>query len=276
MEISDQYLMINNNSIRYRVSGNGPQLLLVHGIGGFLEEWEPAMDILSQKFRVIALDLLGHGLSDKPDIPYTIDCLTVFLKEFIEVVCSGKIYLSGHSLGGAVCMNLVMKYPGMVHRLILINTAYIKIPFTIRLGSIRFLGKILRRTPYSLIKASARRSFYNKEAITARWLEGAYRAMNQPGALQVMFSIIHSNMNLAGLKKQVTEPFSQGLGQMNIPVLILCSERDKILPTENSKLVHQQLKHTHCIFFKNCGHELQYEQSARFCEEAFRFLNESP
>jgi len=131
-ESLDRYISVNNFSIRYRELGNGMPLILVHGIAGFLEEWESAMNLLCKKYRVIALDLPGHGLSDKPDISYTLDFLAVFLKDFIQAVSEEKIYLAGHSLGGAICLNFAIKYPHLVDRLIIVNSAFVKIPLKIR------------------------------------------------------------------------------------------------------------------------------------------------
>ena len=58
-----------------------------------MEEWEPAMEILSEKYRVIALDLPGHGLSEKPDIEYTVDNLTDYLRSFILSFTPEKLTL---------------------------------------------------------------------------------------------------------------------------------------------------------------------------------------
>ncbi|HEY8499874.1 MAG TPA: alpha/beta hydrolase, partial [Clostridia bacterium] len=125
---TDKTVNIDGCQIRYREAGKGPFLFLVHGIAGFLEEWEPAMKILSEKFHVIALDLPGHGLSEKPDIAYSIDKMTEYLKNFILSFTTEKIILAGHSLGGSICLNLVIRHPNIVERLIVINSVFERIP----------------------------------------------------------------------------------------------------------------------------------------------------
>src|SRR5512143_291571 len=66
-----QTVRINGYSIFYVVKGAGPPLVLIHGYGAGIWVWEKQIDVLSQGFRVYALDLIGHGFSDRPRIPYT-------------------------------------------------------------------------------------------------------------------------------------------------------------------------------------------------------------
>lgn len=268
----DKYTDIRGLSIRYREAGDGPTLVLVHGIAGFLEEWEPSVNILCSKFRVIALDLPGHGLSDKPDAQYTLDFLTDFLKDFISAICPGKVYLAGHSLGGAVCLNLVIRYPHITERLILVNSVFNKIPLTFRLCSFPFFQRIRLRVPMSAVKATARRSFFKKERISAEWLELARRYINEPGAVRVMLSVLCSSISLSGLKREVTCHVVEAINRIDIPVLVLFGDKDRIIPNKNSSLLHKSIKGSKCVRIKNCGHELQYESCDVFCENVMKFL----
>lgn len=230
------------------------------------------MEILQENFRVIALDLPGHGLSGKPDIAYTINNLTGFLKSFLSAMKLEKIFLAGHSLGGAISLNFTLQYPHLVERLILLNSAFIKIPFSIRLGSFRFLPGLFRRIPFVFVKASARRTFHDHTQITGRWLEESYRYINEPGVLRVLFSIIRSNMTLTGLKKELTDALLNKINRNAVPTLILYGENDRIVPNINSRLLRQSLPNSECISFRNCGHELQFECCDLFCGQTADFL----
>lgn len=265
-------MSLHGISIRYREAGNGPVLVLVHGIAGFLEEWEPSIRILCRKFRVVALDLPGHGLSDKPDVQYTLDFLTDCLKDFISAICPGKVYLAGHSLGGAVCLNLVTRYPRLVERLILVNSVFVKIPLFIRFCTFPFLQRIRLKVPFFAVKATSRRSFFKKEQISAQWLELAWRYINEPGATRVMFSVLNSNISLSGLKREAADPVIRALNNIDIPVLVLFGNRDRIIPNMNSLLLHQSIKGSICVEVKNCGHELQYDSCDIFCENVLKFI----
>lgn len=267
-----KYIDINGLTIRYSEAGEGNTLVLVHGIAGFLEEWEPSMETLCKHYRVIALDLPGHGLSDKPEIPYTLDNLTNFLKDFILAKKLNNIYLAGHSLGGAVCLNFVIKYPTIVRKLITINSAFTKIPFIFKTLSPNFFQKINITVPRCIVKISTRRCFYNKKAITKDWLEYAYQYINKPGTLRTMCSIVHENMTFAGLKKELVNTFLNGLSQIHIPVLIVYSGKDRLVPNENSLILHKLIKNSQSYMVENCGHELQYECCNEFSNIAVQFL----
>jgi len=249
--------------------------VLVHGIGGYKEEWLPAIKILQEKFRVIALDLPGHGLSGKPDIAYTIDNLTGFLKSFFAAMNLEKVFLAGHSLGGAISLNFTLQYPNLVERLILLNSAFTRMPLSIRLGSLGFLPHLIRKVSFPFVKASAKRAFYDHSKITNRWLVISHRYINEPGALRVMFSIIRSNMTLFGLRKEFRDLISSKVAYMTTPTLILYGEKDRVVPNINSKILHQALSVSECIPFENCGHELQYECFKEFCEQVIRFLSQT-
>ena len=272
---ADQYLNVNQCPIRYREAGSGPVLVLIHCIACYLEEWEPAMQILKEKFRVIALDLPGHGLSGKPDMDYAIGMLAGFLKSFLSAMKLEKVFLAGHSLGGAISLYFTLQHPHLVERLILVNSAFTKIPLSIRLGSFRFLPALFRKIPFVFVKASARRTFHDNKQIPGRWLEDSHRYINEPGALRVMFSIIRSNITLTGLKKELSGMLLKKIDQLAVPALILYGENDRIVPNVNSKLLRQSLPVSECISIKNCGHELQVECCDQFCRHAAAFLNET-
>lgn len=269
----DKYITINGSSIRYRDAGTGPVLFLVHGIAGFLEEWEPAMETLSKHYRVIALDLLGHGLSDKPEIAYSLDCLTTFLKDFVLSFTDKSIYLAGHSLGGAICLNFAISFPAIVDRLILINSIYTKIPLLVRLGSFQFLQKIKLKMPRFIVRTSTKRNFYKKEKLTTKWLDNAYSYTNASGASRVTFSVINSSIALTGLIKDPFTPFMDGIKNLDIPILIFYGKKDRILSYKNSVMLHKVLKNSQCVEIEDCGHELQVESSDVFCEKTHEFLS---
>jgi pimeloyl-ACP methyl ester carboxylesterase len=211
-------------------------------------------------------------LSDKPEISYTINQLSGFLRDFIISFSSGKIYLAGHSLGGAICLNLVIQTPNLVERLVLVNSVFEKIPFSIRLGTFRFIPRLVKKVPQWMVESSSRKSIHKKELITSELNDRAYQYINTPGNLEAMFSIMQSNINLSGLDINYLSQYKEGMKDINIPVLILYGDQDKIIPDINSKLLHRYLSNSECISVKNCGHGLHYESYEAFCKEVLTFF----
>src|SRR2546423_3667216 len=109
--------------IAYRVQGAGPALVLVHGVGGDASSWDEIVPRLKERFRVIALDLRGHGGSE----PIRGECrIEDFARDVIDVLDAlgaSRCRLAGFSLGGLVAQSVALDYPQRVEKLVLIGTA---------------------------------------------------------------------------------------------------------------------------------------------------------
>ena len=99
--------------------GGSEPLVLLHGITDNARTYEPLMDRISDRFKVYALDFRGHGQSDKPDGPYDTDGYADDVRHFIREVVGGPVRLEGHSLGGAVSVQVGATAPDLVSGLIL-------------------------------------------------------------------------------------------------------------------------------------------------------------
>src|SRR5512139_2378602 len=108
------------------ISPDHPQrtFVFIHGFGGQAEQWQYQMQFFAVENRVIALDLRGHGLSDKPGRGYEMRQVIEDLETALTLLkVKGKIVLVGHSFGGAVVTEYALKNPDRVERLVLIATA---------------------------------------------------------------------------------------------------------------------------------------------------------
>ena len=100
-------------------AGSGPDLILLHGTGGHLEAYARDIAGLAREFRVTAYDMVGHGWSDLPDTPYTIDVLSDHLIGLMDALGISRAHLSGESLGGWVTAWTAAYHPDRVDRLVL-------------------------------------------------------------------------------------------------------------------------------------------------------------
>lgn len=114
----------NGLRMYYRERGRGEQtILLIHGNCASSLWWERVMAHLPETARVLAPDLRGCGDSDKPAPPWSIADLAEDLYQFTQAVGVERCFVAGHSLGGAVAMQLAVAHPDLVERLVLINSA---------------------------------------------------------------------------------------------------------------------------------------------------------
>src|SRR5579863_6957259 len=101
--MQERYQTINGSKIRYVEEGHSENaIILLHGLGGMAERWLPVIPFLSKKYRVIAVDLIGYGQSDKPQIDYTPEIFRDFVLEFLEKLSLQRVLMMGTSLGGEV------------------------------------------------------------------------------------------------------------------------------------------------------------------------------
>ena len=120
--MSESYAEVNGIKICYEIKGEGEPLLLVHGFSDRKEHWRAQYDALSEHFKVIRFDNRGAGKSDRPDVVYSMEVLANDINGLLDYLDIKKTHIAGHSLGGMIVQNFVLKYPKRVNKIILINT----------------------------------------------------------------------------------------------------------------------------------------------------------
>jgi pimeloyl-ACP methyl ester carboxylesterase len=129
-----KFIFINGTRVHYRDEGEGPVIVLLHGVLSSLHTWDGWLKELAGRYRIVRLDLPGWGLTGKAGFPYNMPVYIDFLNEFFNKIGLVKIYLVGSSFGGLISWNYAIKYPDKVNKLILLDsTGYpIKKPLAIK------------------------------------------------------------------------------------------------------------------------------------------------
>ncbi len=117
----DRFIEANGIRMRYRIDGAGPDLVLVHGVGAQLESWDGVVARLGGRFRCIAYDLRGHGATDKPAGPYSIDGFAADLAGLMDALGVARCHLAGFSLGGLIGQRFALDYADRLDRLALLS-----------------------------------------------------------------------------------------------------------------------------------------------------------
>ena len=115
-----QYLTIHGHRRAFVKTGQGPVLLLLHGLGCDHTTWESVIDSLARRYTVIAPDLLGHGLSDKPRADYSVGGYANGMRDLLTCLGIDRVTVVGHSFGGGVAMQFAYQFPERTERLILV------------------------------------------------------------------------------------------------------------------------------------------------------------
>src|SRR5207342_2418499 len=96
--------ILHGHRVSYRTAGEGPVVLLIHGITGDSRQWNQIIPQLADRYTVLAPDLLGHGQSAKPRGDYSLGAYAVSLRDFLDELGITHATVVGHSLGGGVAM----------------------------------------------------------------------------------------------------------------------------------------------------------------------------
>lgn len=235
--IADQWWDWRSFKIRYRVQGQGMPLILIHGFGASIDHWRHNIPALAQHYRVYALDLLGFGHSEKPKLNYSLELWEGLLVDFCQDVVQSPSIFIGNSIGALLSLMMVAHHPelssggvllnvagGLNHRpdelnapLRFIMGAFAGVMATPVLGTMMF--NLIRRR--SQIQRTLMQVYGNKAAVTDELVEFLYQPSCDPGAQQVMASIL---LAPAGPK------ISDLLSQVHRPLCVLWGEADPWTP----------------------------------------------
>ena len=244
---------INGLNISYQVAGDGKVVLLLHGWGGEAASFQPVFEWLAQSHKVYALDLPGFGKSQMPPTAWknTSDyaqCVAAFL----EKIGIPKTHLIGHSFGGRISIILSAEYPEKVDKLILVDSAGIKPPRTVkyyfRVG-IAKVGKLLRR--------SGKYGDYLANAVSQRTGSKDYRGAG--GMRPTLVRVV--NQDLRPL-----------LSRIDASTLLIWGENDKDTPVSFGRIMEEEIPDAGLVVLREAGHFSYLDKFPQFCRIVASFL----
>ncbi|MFC2035780.1 alpha/beta fold hydrolase [Chloroflexota bacterium] len=274
--MTEEYVTVNGLNTRYLVSGTGPVIILVHGLGEFLENWLFNLSALSKHFTVYAMDLPGHGLSDESKHGYTIGLNAEFVVNFMAKMGISHASIIGHSMGGPICLNLATDSPTKVDKLILVSTGGLsdKVPLSYRLATIPLLGSILLGPSLfvnkTTIRTGMKRQFYEPKSIPKEWVNAAYKHLKRPNRNKIMVNIIKNCTRLDSIRPEAD--ITSKLPLVEQPTLIIHGLHDKVIPVEHAYKVSNLIPNVRLEIFDRCGHNPQVEKPSEFNELVLTFL----
>jgi 4,5:9,10-diseco-3-hydroxy-5,9,17-trioxoandrosta-1(10),2-diene-4-oate hydrolase len=275
-QLKDQYIKVGNIKTRYWALGDGKSTtILVHGLGGHIENWEDNIAALAQGSRVYALDLAGFGRSDKPQIRFSIPYFTEFVKEFMIVQDVDKAALIGESMGGAIVLQFALQYPHQVEKMVLEGSAGLgkEVSIYLRMVSLPILGELFARPSRKVTAQLLGQLFYNQDLITDQMIEEDYEMDSLPGVQRCLLSALRSMCNIWGFKGDVYRPILDRLDEIEVPTLVLWGAQDRILPVAHAHLAAKRLPNARLHIFDPCGHVPNIERAEEFNALVIDFLS---
>jgi pimeloyl-ACP methyl ester carboxylesterase len=229
--------------------GSGFPLLLVMGQGYGRWAWEPILEPLAERFRVISYDPRGVGGSDKPDGPYTVEQLTADALQVLDERGVERAHVVGVSLGGMVAQLLAIEHPGRVDRLALLAT-----------GS--GFGHPVPM-PASLFALYAEVAGLDADAATRRFVENAVtdrgEVVEQLLRRRREHPIDPSFRDAQGAAAIAFDSYDR-LDRIAAPTLVLTGDEDNVIDWRNSELLVDRLPNARLQVFHGTGHLFFWER----------------
>jgi 4,5:9,10-diseco-3-hydroxy-5,9,17-trioxoandrosta-1(10),2-diene-4-oate hydrolase len=273
----ERYIKIGEINTRYWMAGDtGPQVVLIHGVGRFLEEWMPSFDALAAHNRVYALDLPGHGRTDKPlSASYRLVDLARFVNDFMGALDISQAHIVGHSMGGGIALQLTLQFPAAVDKLVLVCSAGLgkEATLVLRITAVPLLGEILTRPSLNGTRRLLKEFVKDPAFLTDDFVDLSYRMAALPGAQQAVLKTLRSAGNLFGQYDDTYRPIVDNLESIQCPVLIVWGRQDRVLPVAHGQAAVSGLPNANLEILEDCGHLPMLEQTQKFNESILDFLS---
>ncbi len=254
--------------------GEGPPLVLLHGLGDSHRTWRRVAPLLARHFRVIMPDMPGHGLSERPDAPYTLAWYADTLIDWMAAIGLDDAHLCGHSFGGGVAQWMILVDSSRIRKLALVAAGGLgpEVAFGLRLTATPLLGSLL--TPSlmavgtrAMMRQASGHAFQNgvEEIERAVWLNRA------PSSGRAFHRTVVGCVDLFGQHAQTW----QRIGEVAVlpPTALFWGEADAVLPVRHCREAQQRLIGAHVRTYGGCGHFLHLECASRFARDLRAFID---
>ncbi len=231
-----------------------PVLVMMHGSNASLHSWDAWTAELKDKYRIIRLDLPGHGITGPvPSGDYTTHAMAQTVLEILEQLKVKKAVFIGHSMGGKIALKIALKEPKKVHGLILIGSSGLKPdnpnerPFIFKIAKTPGISNLMRYiTPYGLIERAVLNAYGTPIAVTPERVRRYY---------DLLLHVGNRAATTERLRQQfMEEPMDIYLGAIIKPTLLIWGEEDSHVPVKYGRRMNAYILTSKLITYPGVGH----------------------
>lgn len=239
---------IDDLNINYICEGEGKNILLLHGWGANIDTMKPILNHLKDRFKVYAVDLPGFGESEQPKGVWGNYEYADIVKKFIDKMEMDEVILMGHSHGGRISIILANKYPKLIKRMVLIDSAGLipkrTLKYYYKVYTFKILKKIYNKSFFWIDKEKRMKKFYEKFGSTDyREAQGIMR--------NIMVKVI--NQDLKPLLKDI-----------KASTLLIWGRDDTATPIYMAEIMKEEIKDSGLVILDNAGHFSYVDQYHKF------------
>jgi pimeloyl-ACP methyl ester carboxylesterase len=260
------------------LAGEGPAVLLIHGIGDSSVTWRSVIPELARTHTVVAPDLLGHGVSDKPRADYSIAGYANAMRDLLGVLGIERATVVGHSLGGGVAMQFAYQYPERCERVVLVSSGGVgrEVNPVLRLAAAPNADLVL-----PLLGVQAMRSVVRAGLEVLRLLDTdlgrdadnfmqIFDALPDVASRRAFIRTLRAGVDMAG---QCITMLDRCYLMRDRPTLLVWGTRDPIVPYDHGLMAHAAMPWSRLETFEGAGHFPHLTHSEKFLRVLCDFLS---
>jgi 3-oxoadipate enol-lactonase len=257
-------IQANNIQINYELSGrdDAPVVMLSHSLACSLVMWNPQLDLLESKFKVLRFDTRGHGDSDAPEGKYTLELLAADAVALMDALEIDAVHFVGLSMGGMIGQNLALDHGNRLKSLTLCDTAAI-------------MPDEAQPIWQQRIAAAREKGLQDQvDETLERWFTPEYLSQNSPQVELIRQQILATPVaGYIGCSEAIRDLDNlKRLSEIKLPTLIIVGEEDPGTPVAASEAMQERIDGSELVVLPAARHLSNIEQSGAFTEALMGFL----
>jgi pimeloyl-ACP methyl ester carboxylesterase len=271
-----KHVSIHGHDVGYRMEGEGPAILLIHGIAGSSTAWRAVMPTLAQRYTVIAPDLIGHGQSAKPVGDYSLGAYASGMRDLLRVLGVPRASIVGQSFGGGVALQLAYQHPELCERLVLVDSGGLgrEVSWLLRFMALPGSEYLMPVLFPSIVRERGNeisRMMHKYGIAMARLGEmwRSYASLTESANRQSFIRTIRSVIDPGG---QTVSAMDRLYLAEEVPTLIIWGEGDTIIPVSHAYAAHEAIPGSRLEIIQGSGHFPHVEAPDEFIRVLLDFL----
>jgi 3-oxoadipate enol-lactonase len=257
-------LSVNGIRVNYTIEGpeGAPMITMSNSLASNLSMWEPQIPVLTPRYRVLRYDTRGHGGTDAPSGPYSLEDLTEDLRALLQALDIRRTHFIGLSMGGMIAQIMALQYPQMLQSIVLCDT----------MSRVPTEAKSLWEERIHTAETRGMETLV--EPTVARWFTEPFRQRGSPVLDQVRTMIRTTPpRGYAGCCHAIAAlNLTDRLKEVTLPTLIIVGEDDPGTPVSASRTIQEQIKGSELVILQSAAHLSNLEQPAAFNQALTSFL----
>ena len=265
-------IIADGSRVEYIVRGDGPPVVLLHGIGGGIEDWIQNIDpLVAAGRRVYVPSLPGHGGSDRPRADWDPAQGSMIVRDLFDGWGIDRALLVGHSAGGLLAIQSARDMPTRVAGLVLVAPAGLSgdVGLALRLLTLPFLGRIFWRPTRSGARLATMSMFANPKYASAEFIDTWLARRRDPRQRDAFFWLLKKAVGLRGLRRDLV--LADQLERLSCPLLTFWGDADHVVRKPERLETLMGRPDRQLVQLSPCGHWPQIEHADQFNREVAAF-----